>query len=116
MNLSPRVGSLFSTVPSGPPQDVQGLTTDSRTVLLSWNPPPLEQHNGIIREYHINVTEVDTGREFGMISTITSIYITSLHPYYNYNFSVAAFTVGIGPFSEPLALRMPQDGMAPQRI
>ena len=45
-----------------------------------------------------------------MTSFGTSLTISSLHPFYTYQFSVAAYTVGSGPFSEPSVQLMPQDG------
>ena len=46
-----------------------------------------------------------------MTSLGTSLSVPSLHPFYIYWFSVAAYTVDLGPFTEPLMLQMPQDGM-----
>ena len=86
------------------------LSIDSRNVHLSWSVPPPEYHNGIIRKFYINITEVDTGIKFQRISFGTSLTISSLHPFYIYWFSVAAFTVDLGPFTEPLVMQMPQDG------
>ena len=45
-----------------------------------------------------------------MTSLGTSLTVSSLHPFYIYWFSVAAYTVDLGPFTEPLMLQMPQDG------
>ena len=86
------------------------ISINSRNVHLSWSVPPLEYHNGIIRKFYINITEVDTGIKFQRISFGTSLIISSLHPFYIYWFSVAAFTVDLGPFTEPSELQMPQDG------
>ena len=100
---------LFLSVPSSPPQAVQGVAVDSRTISLSWDPPSLDEHNGIIREYLVNITEVDTGRTFERSSTVESLVVTSLHPYYSYSFTIAAITVGLGPFSEAVVVQTPQD-------
>ena len=64
----------------------------------------------MIRQFWINITEVDTGRRIERTSLGTSLTVPSLHPFYVYWFSVAAYTVDLGPFSEPLMLQMPQDG------
>jgi len=64
----------------------------------------------MIRQFWINVTEVDTGRRYQMASFGSALTISSLHPFYTYTFSVAAYTVGLGPFSEPVNQVMPQDG------
>ena len=42
-----------------------------------------------------------------MTSVDTSFTVTSLHPFYIYQFIVSAYTVNPGPFTEP---SMPQDG------
>ena len=86
------------------------ISIDSRNVHLSWSLPPPGHHNGIIRKSYINITEVDTGMKFQRTSLGTSLTISSLHPFYIYWFSVAAFTVDLGPFTEPSVLQMPQDG------
>ena len=101
--------SLFQA-PASPPQNLTVTPIDSRSVHLSWSPPPREHHNGIIRQFWINITEADTGRKTQMTSLGTSLSVPSLHPFYIYWFSVAAYTVDLGPFTEPLMLQMPQDG------
>ena len=42
--------------------------------------------------------------------TNTSLTLTSLHPYYVYSFSVAAVTVGIGPYSTAINTTTDEDG------
>jgi len=101
---------FYFQAPASPPQDLEVTLIDSRSVYLSWSPPLREHHNGIIRQFWINVTEVDTGRRYQMTSFGSSLTISSLHPFYTYEFSVAAYTIGPGPFSEPSVQLMPQDG------
>ena len=84
------------------------------SVHLSWLPPVENQRNGDIRHYNIRVIELQSGREFTLASTSTTIIYSQLHPAYAYNFSVAAVTVEIGPYSDPAAVTTPEDGM--QRI
>ena len=73
-----------------------------------WEPP--EDPNGYIREYRVNVTEVETGRMFQLITNTTGITIGSLHPYYTYNCTVSAVTIGPGPFSPAITVRTDEDG------
>ena len=73
-----------------------------------WEPP--EDPNGDIREYRVNVTEEETGRMFQLITSTTSITIGSLHPYYTYNCTVVAVTIGPGPFSSVITVRTAEDG------
>ena len=87
------------------------MSLHSRAIFLSWSPPPLLDTNGIIREYRVNVTEVETGTEFTQIAYTTSLTLQSLHPFYTYHCIVSAFTVGIGPFTSVFIITMPEDGM-----
>ena len=44
------------------------------------------------------------------LTNSTSMVIENLHPFYTYRFFVAAQTVAVGPFSNPIALQMPEAG------
>ena len=48
---------------------------------------------------------------FQLTSESNALNISGLHPYYNYNLTVAAVTIGPGPYSVVLTIRMPEDGM-----
>ncbi len=95
--------------PSSPPQNVSGSPVSSTSVRLSWDAPPLASRNGIITEYRVNVTEVDTGRVSILTSFTTSFVAQSLHPYYTYLFTVSAHTVATGPYSTSVMIRTPED-------
>ena len=101
--------NLFCTVPENPPLNPVGVATNSRTIQFSWG-IPLGRHNGIIREYRANVTELQTGRAFRQTVTTTSVLITSLQPSYTYRLSVSAYTVGEGPYSPALDVTTPENG------
>lgn len=61
--------------------------------------------------FTINVSAVETGEDFQLTSTTTSITVTSLRPYTTYRCIIAASTsVGIGPFSTVFTLVTPEDG------
>ena len=96
--------------PSSPPTGLQAFSVDSMTIMLTWNTLSQENHNGIIRDYIINVTELDTGHKFQQTSAVASATVSFLHPYYTYRFAVAASTVAVGPFSAPIELTTPEDG------
>ena len=83
------------------PQNPTAVVRNSRTIFCSWNPPPVEHQNGVIIEYRINITEVNTSRVFVRISpgTTTSLEISSLHPNYIYQWTVTCVTVGAGPYT-----------------
>ena len=84
---------------------------DSTGISLFWDPPPADAQNGIITRYMISITEVETGRSFSLFSATTSVNVTSLHPYYTYNFTIAAVTiVGDSPYTTSITIVTLQDG------
>ena len=67
--------------------------------------------NGIIEQYAINITEVETGRLLSLFSSTTTVNVTSLHPYYTYNCAIAAVTsIGAGPYTSVITVVTHQDG------
>ena len=91
------------------PSNLTGLAQDSTTISLRWDEPD-DPHNGIIREYRLNITEAETGRMFQETSGTTSLVITNLHPDYTYEWVVTAFTVIEGPYSVASQVTTPEDG------
>ena len=102
---------LFTLAPSAPPLNLSAMVINSSSVHLSWLPPMENQRNGNIRHYIIGVIELHTGRKFPLSSTNTTFIYPQLHPAYAYHFSVAAVTVDIGPYSDPIVTTTPEDGM-----
>ena len=51
------------------------------------------------------VTEAETGRSFTLNSTTSNFFVENLHPFYTYNFSIAAVTVEAGPHSSSITLQ-----------
>ena len=105
---------LFPTsAPSAHPQNVRAVASDSSTLHLTWIPPPLEEQNGNIVQYGINITNLQSGKvaQFLTSDSSATYTVSGLHPYYLYNYTVTAFTsVGHGPYSPPGYVQMPQDG------
>lgn len=100
-----------STVPSSSPQNYTIEAIDSRTILLAWNPPNIEDQNGIIRQYLARIVETETETEIQVATNQTSsLNVTGLHPHYTYQVSIAAVTIGVGPFTEAKTVRTPEDG------
>ena len=71
-------------------------------------------HNGDIIGYNLSLTEVESGRVISYNVTMGTAYTArNLHPYYNYECRVAAYTVaGTGPFSSSIPIRTSEDGIA----
>ena len=44
------------------------------------------------------------------ITAATSVTVPALHPFYTYTCTIAAVTIGEGPYSEELTITMPEDG------
>lgn len=89
----------LNTVPTGVPQNVQVVSVSSTSIRISWEPPQSDQQNGVIYSYHLSITEVETGAvlSFKTVPTDNLFVVNSLHPFYLYNCSIAAFTIGLGP-------------------
>ena len=58
----------------------------------------------------MNVTELETGREFQLIATTTFVEITSLHPFYAYEWQVSAVTIDKGPYTTLSVVMTSEDG------
>ena len=95
---------LLSLAPSGPPRNVIDQAQNSSTLFLSWEPPLFEEQNGIIREYVVSMSELNSGRKWEFTATNTTATVPFLHPTYTYLCTVAAVTVERGPASEPLSV------------
>ena len=81
---------------------------DASTLSLTWEPPSPEHRNGVILQYSVNVTHVETSSTQQSFTSSTSKVLTSLHPDYTYECSVAAETsVGRGPYRTQ-TIRMPE--------
>ena len=107
------VGVCLFAVPDGFPRNVHAVPIDARTLHLVWSPPPLEEQNGEIVRYGVNLTELETGEltQYLTSDSVTSFTIPLLHPHYHYKYAVTAFTsVGHGPYSFTYLKQMPPDG------
>ncbi|XP_064392920.1 tyrosine-protein phosphatase Lar-like isoform X2 [Halichondria panicea] len=98
--------------PSGSPANVRQRALNSTAVLLSWIEPPYYQRNGIIRHYEVRVCQIEPeGQcEDHKAKAIGTSLELSLHPHYRYSWTVAAYTVARGPYSQSLPpFQMPED-------
>lgn len=88
------------------------MALNSTHVYINWDPPPAEQHHGELIEYLINVIEFETFNSVLVSSApdVTEAIIGPLHPYYTYNFTISAVTVGEGPPSTVITVRTEEDG------
>ena len=98
------------SVPIAPPQEVTADEVASMYLTLTWNAPPFEETNGIIRYYMIRVSELETGTSFFVTSNETEVIIPELHPYYTYECNVAAYTIDLGPYSTSITIQLLEEG------
>ena len=89
------------------------MIVNSSTVLITWQPPPLDDQNGIIITYVINISlEVNDTVPQQYITSFLNVTVAGLHPFSTYVVAVAAQTgVGRGPFSG-FTIHTPEDGKA----
>ncbi len=105
--------SVLSLVPSGPVVNPTIEVISSTTLLLRWEPPELEDQNGVIIGYVVNVTAVETGMTFQLssFSFDSSLTASGLRPFTTYICRIAARTdVGVGPYSIAVTAVTQQDG------
>ena len=88
---------LFPAVPSAPATILQGRAVNATAVQLSWQPPPMDEQNGIIRTYTVVLRETQTGRTMVYNTTMSQITVGQLMPCMSYNWNVTPYTVGYGP-------------------
>ncbi|XP_031785647.1 Down syndrome cell adhesion molecule-like protein Dscam2 isoform X3 [Nasonia vitripennis] len=90
-------------VPSSPPEDVRCAALASKSLQVSWQPPPSTHANGVIQGYKLNYEPV-LGESWPNIdemevrktSALTTV-LTGLRKYTNYSIQVLAYTrVGDG--------------------
>ncbi len=87
------------------------MEVTSRSAVLTWDPPPYEDQNGVIISYLISVTVNETGETFVLSTDGTSLSITELRPYRTYICTIAASTsVGVGSYSTGVIVETLEDG------
>ena len=80
-----------------------------------WDEPPLDQQNGPIIGYSVQVMRVDSADSIEIFTHDNDTTITELIPYTNYEWRVAGQTVaGIGPFSSIVIQQTLPDGIQTQ--
>lgn len=92
---------------------MQGLSLiplSPSTLLISWESLSLDAQNGELRYYTIKIVEFDSNDHNYFTTSSNNFTAQSLHPYYLYRVSVAAATVGLGPYSPDKIIRMPEAG------
>ena len=75
------------------------MNSSATSILVTWSPPPEDDQNGVILGYIITYIIIGDELSTTMSTPETTINITGLAIYTEYNISVAAYTViGTGPY------------------
>lgn len=104
---------FFPTAPSASPQNLMGSAGSTTLIDLSWDPPPAIDINGVIQYYSLRVLETETTRSWSFVHAEPEISVGSLHPYHNYECKVAAYTVGLGPYTNTTSVQTLEAGICP---
>ena len=82
------------------------------TVLhTTWSPPPLDQRNGLLTGYIVELTDTQASTTRRRQTNGTTFQWDSLHPDYVYRCRVAATTeAGTGLFTQYVSVQMPEAG------
>lgn len=96
------------SAPTAPPDNVTVVDDTPSSVHITWDAPPYEMQNGHIRQYNVEITEVETGDVLKFKSNFTNIIVNDLVPFYNYSCTVSAETVGAGPPSDEILFVLPE--------
>ena len=95
---------------------MQALTSSSTAILVTWDPVPEIDRNGIIIQYEVEFNQ-STFNEISTSNLTTTngqrlmVELESLEEYVEYSVRVRAYTsVGPGPFSVAVVNRTLEDG------
>ena len=91
---------LHIAAPSSPPRSFEAMVLSATSILFTWEPPPPEYHNGIIRRYVVVLDSQDLSIKIRSYTSETSITVSNLNPYTVYLCTVAAETVLTGVESD----------------
>ena len=98
-----------SIAPSSPPQNVMITSVNPASLMISWQPPPPIDHNGLITSYVIQYNR--SGSSLKTMEGNSGITISELVAFVDYSVIVAAVnSAGTGTFSDPVVERSGQDG------
>ncbi|XP_063997310.1 netrin receptor DCC-like [Pogoniulus pusillus] len=112
------VVTTYSDVPSATPQNISLEVINSRSIKVSWVPPPEGTQNGFIIGYKISHRRTTRSREMETLEPNNLWYLfTGLEKGTQYSFQVAAMTVnGTGPSSEWYTVETPENDLDESQV
>ncbi|XP_074473504.1 netrin receptor DCC isoform X2 [Sebastes fasciatus] len=107
-----------SDVPSAPPQNITLEVVLSRSIKVSWQPPPRSAQNGIISAYKIKYRKTGRRGDQEAIEPNNFWYLfTGLEKGSQYSFQVAAMTAnGTGPASDWYTAETPENDLDESQV
>ena len=98
--------------PGSAPQNFTAVASGRTSAWFSWEPPSVDDHNGVISYYFLRLIDASFNLTDITINTTNSSYsIETLEEYVRYSCQVAAgTTAGVGPYTTPLLITTQQDG------
>ena len=105
-----------SLVPNAPPDNLQTFISSSTAIMVTWDPVPEIDRNGIITQYEVEFNQ-STFNEISTSNLTTTngsqlmVELEGLEEYVEYSVRVRAYTsVGPGLFSVAVVKRTLEDG------
>uniref|UniRef100_A0A3Q3Q0Z5 DCC netrin 1 receptor n=1 Tax=Monopterus albus TaxID=43700 RepID=A0A3Q3Q0Z5_MONAL len=110
--------STQSDIPSAPPQNITLEVVLSRSIKVSWQPPPHNTQNGIITAYKIKYRKTGRRGDQEAIEPNNFWYLfTGLEKGSQYSFQVAAMTTnGTGPASDWYTAETPENDLDESQV
>ncbi|KAL7043131.1 hypothetical protein ACKWTF_001405 [Chironomus riparius] len=110
MPSNSKIVQTLEDVPTASPSNVQVGMLNLTSGVVRWNPPPPQDHNGILLGYKIQVKAGNSTKilaQMTLNATTLSVGLHNLTTGATYNVRVVAYTrVGAGPYSKPVSLIM----------
>ena len=105
--------TLVVLAPQVTPTAFQGFNSSSTSIVLSWDPIPLWQVAGILRNFHITYRALsnadNTTYNITVPITNLTVEITNLRKYTNYSFDISDVTKLFGAATEPIMITTGED-------
>ncbi|KAF3702366.1 Netrin receptor DCC [Channa argus] len=110
--------TTHSDVPSAPPQNITLEVVLSRSIKVSWQPPPHSTQHGIITAYKIKYRKTGRRGDQEAIEPNNLWYLfTGLEKGSQYSFQVAAMTInGTGPASDWYTAETPENDLDESQV
>ena len=90
---------LSNAAPYSSPRNVSAVILGSTSVSLTWLPPQIDLINGVLRYYHVLVSDLSEKAVYDILEDGNSLeaLVPGLQPFSVYHCMVAAVTISDGP-------------------